>query len=91
MSDSKQWLLSKCKHFNGIMNEVCKIGVRYNSVCVKNPGEGLSFLYPCIADNRCAELCPKFEAYTDEAEGAQELCRNPRHKEMEAELDGYQE
>lgn len=43
-----------CKHYSGLMNDTCKVGVRYKDVkdLVDRP-----LGYPCFKDKGCTELC----------------------------------
>jgi len=54
----KEQIARKCKHFNGVFNKICKVGVEYNSVKGEKPME-----LPCI--NTGGE-CSKAEFRTEE-------------------------
>jgi hypothetical protein len=60
----KEQKQNKCKHFNGIMNDACDAGVRYELVTIPNP-TGMGKLLPCFKDNGNGCVCDKLEFYTD--------------------------
>lgn len=68
----KQW----CRHFTGVQNKTCKLGIKYEDVRVT--GEG-PFKFPCVftADN-----CEKRESYTPEEIAA-------RDREIKARLVAF--
>ena len=43
MRSLEDQIASNCKHFNGIMNDCCKIGIKYSDVRVGKP-----YQFPCI-------------------------------------------
>ena len=49
---------NKCVHFNGIMNDCCKLGIEYKSVRVGKP-----YSFPCLKQGG---ECSKAEFLTDE-------------------------
>lgn len=68
----------KCRHFNGIQHETCKIGVRYEDV--KDKGTR-PFGFPCLeTGNGCPDTCPQRSLLTQEEHAAREL-------EMQARVD----
>lgn len=63
----KQW----CRHFTGIQNEICKLGIRYADVKLVLPDgettpDGLRVAYPCLAGSGHPELCDKLSFPTQE-------------------------
>jgi hypothetical protein len=58
MNSLKEQIKGKCKHFNGIMNECCNVGVNYADVRVGKP-----YQFPCIKEGG---ECSKIEFLTDE-------------------------
>lgn len=44
-------IANKCRHFNGIMNDTCEVGISYKSV--RDPKLGI----PCLKEHDCAERC----------------------------------
>lgn len=54
----KEQIAAKCVHFNGVMNECCKAGVKYADVRVGKP-----YLFPCI---KTGGQCSKASFLTDE-------------------------
>jgi hypothetical protein len=50
-----------CRHFTGVLNDTCQVGVRYDEVRVKPP-DGM-FKLPCFLDT---DTCSKCSPYTDE-------------------------
>lgn len=61
MRTLEQQVSGKCRHFNGIMNEACKVGVAYKDV----RGNDKPFKFPCFKENQ-SNLCSKVEFLTDE-------------------------
>lgn len=60
--------LGDCRNFNGIQNDACKAGVRYDSFAVgAKPCLPVSF-----PDRPCGQSCAKFEAVTPEDVAARE-------------------
>lgn len=66
-----------CKHFNGIQNKCCNVGVEYDSVTVDPEAPGSAFRNPCIvlrgattrgrlSDQERLSMCAKFELPTTE-------------------------
>ncbi len=43
MKSLEELITSRCKHFNGIINPCCKIGIKYSEVRVGKP-----YQFPCI-------------------------------------------
>lgn len=58
MESLKEQIAGKCKHFNGIMNECCKVGVKYSDVRVGKP-----YQFPCL---KIGGECLKVEFLTEE-------------------------
>lgn len=65
-----------CKHFNGILNDACDIGVRYNDVTPDPQQPGRALRLPCftrcrfesptaVAEFNRRLTCPAFELPTD--------------------------
>lgn len=52
---------NKCKHFNGLINEVCGVGVSYDSVKRQRTVAGTGLDLPCLADMCIASSCDKRE------------------------------
>lgn len=74
-----------CKHYNGLMNDCCKAGVKYDTVAVVHEApKGRSV--PCIPKwNRDGEAkCDKFELRTPEEIAAyeQEMAKRFAHTGM---------
>lgn len=46
---------SRCKHFNGVFNKKCRVGIVYADVNVALPGRGLEL--PCIRDPLRSAAC----------------------------------
>jgi hypothetical protein len=63
-------LQTKCKHFNGLQNKVCAVGVEYASL-------GAPRQLPCFSEPGAA-VCAKREVYTKEEADAEEAELN-RH------------
>lgn len=49
-------IANKCRHFNGLMHNVCDAGIAYQSV--QNHRERPLRL-PCLKEDGCTERCPK--------------------------------
>jgi hypothetical protein len=65
--------LERCKHFTGIQNQVCQLGIKYASVRFENmfpQTGGRAVQYPCI-DPGC-DRCDKREYQTPEESEAEE-------------------
>lgn len=63
MKSHKEQILSKCRHFNGIQNGVCRAGVKYEDV--RSDVEGKRS-WPCLFDgNLGGATCDKCEPYTE--------------------------
>ena len=58
MKSLEDQIASKCKHFNGIMNDCCNIGIKYSDVRVGKP-----YQFPCI---KTGGSCSKAEYLTQE-------------------------
>ena len=58
-----------CKHYNGLMNDTCRVGVVYKDV--KCPSEE-PLSYPCFKDRGCTDLCSQAAFRTPE-EVAEEM------------------
>ena len=63
-----------CRHYNGLMNETCKAGVRYADVKLSPP---VPLGYPCFKDKGCTHLCalvsfPTLEEIEQEKQQARE-------------------
>jgi hypothetical protein len=52
-----------CKHFNGLQNEQCKLGILYESVCVSTPDDEL---YPCLKEDNVESKCDWADFPTEE-------------------------
>jgi hypothetical protein len=60
-----------CKHFNGLQNEICKLGIRYDTVNDFPPelADEPPFFretHFCFAYQKCSTVCAKREFYTAE-------------------------
>lgn len=56
----------KCKHFNGLINDECKIGIKYDDI--KGPVE-VHRLYPCLGE---CDTCKDCSTYTEQEKADQE-------------------
>lgn len=61
MKTLKEQIESKCKHFTGLANKECAVGIKYEDVKVKN---SRPYKFPCLKDNdfaggTCAKACWK--------------------------------
>ena len=74
-----QQIGNKCRHFNGIMNETCKAGVRYKEV---RDSASHPYRWPCFQDNGCSERCSSVSYYTPDEVAA-------RVAESKAALDAF--
>ncbi|SRR6266568_971985 len=45
-----------CRHFNGIQNKICKMGIAYDLVGIKREN-GPGYMWPCFKDQGCTERC----------------------------------
>lgn len=52
-----------CRHYNGLLHDTCKAGVRYEDV--KGKGDGLA-RFPCFKDSNCAECCTSVSFLSEE-------------------------
>jgi diaminopimelate decarboxylase len=68
MSKTKMVFRSHCRHFTGIMNESCNVGVVYSTI--KDTSER-PFRYPCL-DSECSSLCALVSYFTEEEEKQRE-------------------
>lgn len=62
----KRKFLKDCKHFNGMANTACSVGVSYASVC---DDQGTARLYPClptVGGAKCRTTCAKHELPTED-------------------------
>lgn len=57
-----------CRHFTGVQNDACAIGVRYADVRVVPEGGGM-YQFPCLLDTA---TCPSVSVYTAEELAEQE-------------------
>lgn len=70
MKSLKEQILGKCRHFNGLMNDECKVGIKYETVKAPLPeGTGRSFALPCLLEP--GGHCDKCEPYTEAEADAQ--------------------
>lgn len=66
-----------CRHYNGLFNDTCKAGVRYDDVKDKRDiahARGLA-RFPCFKDSKCAEHCVS-ASFLSEEEIAAEVERS---------------
>lgn len=54
----REQIEGKCIHFNGLMNDVCKAGVRYAQFRTPTPGES-PYMFPCHKDRGASIPCDK--------------------------------
>ena len=67
-----------CRHFNGLLNDTCKAGIRYEEVKDNSVGyEGRRGIarWPCFRDSNCAERCVS-ASFLSEEEIAAEVERS---------------
>lgn len=57
----KEQILNKCRHFNGLMNDVCKAGVAYADV----RGGLDKYRLPCLKDQSEGTSCEKCSYFTE--------------------------
>lgn len=63
---------SRCKHFNGIMNDTCDAGIAYADVRKDREPKGTGYALPCLADE--GATCEKCQFPTaEEVEAAKKL------------------
>lgn len=60
----------KCRHFNGVQNDACKVGVNYDVFRDDVPRPN-GICLPCLGEDG-AKDCPKYEIWTAEELKAQE-------------------
>lgn len=73
--------MNRCRHFTGIQNDTCKLGVAYADVKRQRPNGGFNF--PCLADQQL-DTCDKRVFETREEADAAE-------REFAAELEKVQQ
>lgn len=67
----REQMLSRCKHFTGLLNEVCEAGVPYEQFrAAREDGSGKEWL-PCLKDGECV-ACEKRSWPTEEEVDAEE-------------------
>ncbi len=57
-----------CRHYNGLLNDTCKAGVRYDDVKDKRDVGVVRGLarFPCFKNSNCAERCPSASFLSEE-------------------------
>lgn len=70
----------KCRHFTGVLNKTCEIGIDYESIKDKSGGP---FKWICCDADSCVP-CASFEPYTDEEIAERERWLADRLKNMVA-------
>jgi hypothetical protein len=55
---------NKCRHFNGLLHDTCKVGVAYSSV--RDSSSTGPYRFPCLKDNNCSERCTSVSYLTPE-------------------------
>ena len=68
----------KCRHFNGIQNDRCNVGVPYEQFIVS----GL----PCFKSGGCSHLCPSASFFSHEEVAEQERETNEQVRAFLAEM-----
>ena len=71
MSEHKtleQQIGNKCRHFNGIMNDTCKAGIRYKDV---RDSTSHPYRWPCFRDEADGLSCSAVSYYTPDEVAAQ--------------------
>lgn len=63
-----------CRHFNGIMNKTCRVGVAYADVRVAGvrPGAEGGYRLPCIESEGVPEVCEQVSYFTVEEKARRE-------------------
>lgn len=58
MKSLSEQLANRCRHFNGITNDTCDAGVRYETVRVPR-ADGMGYGLPCLKDHSEGCSCEK--------------------------------
>lgn len=75
MSDAARWVRPSireetlqrvwCKHFNGLMNSRCAVGMAYDTVRVERHEGAFQYRYACFRRDEVPHLCPHVLYPTD--------------------------
>ena len=64
-----------CRHYNGLMNDICKAGIAYDDVKDRSGNTHGIARWPCFKDSNCAERCAS-ASFLSEEEVAAEVERS---------------
>jgi len=68
MKSLKEQIMGKCRHFNGLMNKACEVGVKYDDVCTPCT-DGVGKNIPCLFKGDAT--CEKRQVVTEDEADAE--------------------